>query len=93
MATFGIQKPAGDIKGDLSKLRFRCSCNRIGKKQSMTSAACAGWFGGFVNDYANWQFNLVDFNCHIICYMMGNAFQVQMALTPFFLARHIFCTG
>ena len=47
----------------------------------MASDECARIFGGFINDVAGWNFNLTDYNCEIKGYMMGNTFQVNMALT------------
>ena len=71
----------GEALADEKFLLFRCSVNRVGKDQKMASDECARIFGGFINDVAGWDFNLTDYNCEIKGYMMGNTFQVNMALT------------
>ena len=53
----------------------------------MTSADCAHIFGSFINEKAGWNFDLVDFNCHVLCYMLGASFQVQLMLTTESLHR------
>ena len=46
----------------------------------MTSDKLAFHFGGFIQDATNWKVNLSNYNCEIICYMMGDTFQVNLSL-------------
>ena len=42
---------------------------------------CASIFGAAINDFAKWNFNLTDYNCHIMFYLLGKSAQINLLLT------------
>jgi len=67
--------------GNVENILFRCSAARIGKAQKITSMKCASIFGAAINDFAKWNFNLTDYNCHIMFYLLGKSAQINLLLT------------
>nr|XP_002126201.1 THUMP domain-containing protein 3-like [Ciona intestinalis] len=66
-------------------VNFRVTCNRVGKKQSVTSPEAEYKFGGNVQDATGWNVNLSCYNLEVLLEIGLDSLMVALSLTPFSL--------